>query len=200
MFDDGFNHVLHVPLIINKNDPELDEYKPYDLSDVFRITRKTEKELASIKNPETKIKHLQLALQKIERIINNSKLVFDKLNRERDILTPQDYWDALDQAENAKRGLEIKVEECQLEMSDQSAEVAVSIVPKITLEAPDPKTAPEPTPPDLMSIEDLAPYIKKSTSWIYKNYPSLGIPFAMIGNSPRFLKKDVDEWIEHNKK
>ena len=57
----------------------------------------------------------------------------------------------------------------------------------------------------LMTVEELAQYLKLSKPGIYSKVYSRQIPFVRLGdpakrNAPiRFLKRDIDAWIEERK-
>lgn len=48
---------------------------------------------------------------------------------------------------------------------------------------------------DVMTIDDLALYLKFSTITLYKKVQAREIPFARLGNQLRFTKIAIDRWL-----
>lgn len=48
----------------------------------------------------------------------------------------------------------------------------------------------------LMTVADLADYLSVTTSWVYEARRSKSLPHFKLGNHLRFLKSDVDRWLE----
>lgn len=48
---------------------------------------------------------------------------------------------------------------------------------------------------ELLTVNDLADYLKISTSKIYKMTSEKEIPHIKIGNTLRFDKKTIDKWL-----
>ncbi len=55
-------------------------------------------------------------------------------------------------------------------------------------------TLPHPVP-DVMTIDELAIYLKFSPITLYKKVQSREIPFARLGNQLRFTKSAIDRWL-----
>ena len=51
---------------------------------------------------------------------------------------------------------------------------------------------------DIMTIKDVADYLKINEKTIYKLAKEKKIPAFKIGGNWRFKKKAIDEWIERN--
>jgi excisionase family DNA binding protein len=47
---------------------------------------------------------------------------------------------------------------------------------------------------ELMSVEEVADYLKVKTSFIYDKVHKRQIPFRKVGKFPRFPKKHIDLW------
>ena len=47
---------------------------------------------------------------------------------------------------------------------------------------------------ELMTVEEVARYLKTKTSWVYEKIHTREIPFKKIGRFPRFRKRDIDLW------
>jgi hypothetical protein len=65
-----------------------------------------------------------------------------------------------------------------------------------SISVPTPIKADTSSLPVLMNKKQLAKYIGFSTSWVDHNYATCGLKYSLIGRLPRFLKKNVDEFIE----
>ena len=48
---------------------------------------------------------------------------------------------------------------------------------------------------ELMTVDELADYLKVKTSWVYEKVHIREIPFHKAGKFPRFRKKHVDLWL-----
>ncbi len=52
------------------------------------------------------------------------------------------------------------------------------------------------TKPDvLMSVADVAEYLKVTKSWVYEKVHTRQIPFRKAGKFPRFKKNHIDQWM-----
>ena len=54
-------------------------------------------------------------------------------------------------------------------------------------------------PGDVLTIEELAIYLKISKSSLYKIVREGKIPAQKVGRHWRFLKKAIDRWLEENR-
>lgn len=59
----------------------------------------------------------------------------------------------------------------------------------------DPPSSPTASADDVMTIDDLALYLKFSTITLYKKVQAREIPFARLGNQLRFTKTTIDRWL-----
>ena len=50
---------------------------------------------------------------------------------------------------------------------------------------------------ELMTVNELANYLKVKTSWVYEKIHTREIPFKKIGKFPRFRKRDIDIWLDN---
>lgn len=48
----------------------------------------------------------------------------------------------------------------------------------------------------LMSLADVADYLKKPKGWVYENWMRLGIPFRKVGNQLRCRPRDLENWLD----
>lgn len=52
--------------------------------------------------------------------------------------------------------------------------------------------------PDVMTIEELASYLKLAVQTLYKKVQAHEIPFTKVGNLLRFTKVSIDQWLARN--
>lgn len=52
--------------------------------------------------------------------------------------------------------------------------------------------------PDVMTIEELAAYLKLAVATLYKKVQAHEIPFTKVGNLLRFTKVSIDQWLARN--
>jgi len=57
---------------------------------------------------------------------------------------------------------------------------------------------PDSSPNEIMSLSELAEYLKVSKSTLYKLVQQGDLPGQKIGKQWRFHKKAVDEWLKKN--
>jgi excisionase family DNA binding protein len=179
---------------------DLSGYIPYDLAKIPSIAHQTMKACSKIKTTEKKLRHLALACEKIEQIINNSLSVFHLLQREERIDDPQPFWDQYEQAQNFKKRLEIRIRDYEFR---EPKKITAEIIEKQNNIA---QAAIQETPPrakfadDNMNIYQAADYLKISRSSIYHLSREGKIPRIKIGSRLVFQKTDLDKWLESKKK
>lgn len=83
--------------------------------------------------------------------------------------------------------MKIEIDNQQL-VADIAREVIKEIKP-LLLSFHDPKCN------ELMSVSEVAKYLKVTQSWVYERTHTRQIPFRKAGKFPRFLKKDIDLWM-----
>jgi len=64
--------------------------------------------------------------------------------------------------------------------------------PIVTRSRPDPT----PTPPDVMTIDDLAAYLQLSKSSLYKLAQEGKVPGQKVGKHWRFRRDTIDRWLD----
>jgi excisionase family DNA binding protein len=52
--------------------------------------------------------------------------------------------------------------------------------------------------PDVMTIEELALYLKLAVATLYRKVQDREIPFTKVGNLLRFTKVSIDRWLARN--
>ena len=52
----------------------------------------------------------------------------------------------------------------------------------------------------ILDVDGLASYLKVTKSWVYERTDLNEIPYYKVGKFPRFRKKDIDKWLEENKR
>jgi excisionase family DNA binding protein len=71
--------------------------------------------------------------------------------------------------------------------------------PRTKTRRADASPAPPPTSvPEVMTIEELAPYLKLAVATLYKKAQAHEIPFTKVGNLLRFTKVSIDRWLARN--
>ena len=55
------------------------------------------------------------------------------------------------------------------------------------------------TADELMTVEELATWLRKPRSWIYNRIVDLGIPHYKIGNHIRFRLSEVQAWLDQQR-
>lgn len=58
--------------------------------------------------------------------------------------------------------------------------------------------APPASTPDVMTIQELAVYLKLAVETLYKKVQAHEIPFTKVGNLLRFTKSSIDQWLARN--
>lgn len=58
---------------------------------------------------------------------------------------------------------------------------------------------PEPAPPEVMTIDDLAAYLQVSKSSLYKLAQDGRVPGQKVGKHWRFHKEVIDRWLSERK-
>ena len=48
----------------------------------------------------------------------------------------------------------------------------------------------------LMTVEELAKYLKVKKHWIYQHVYTGDLPYVKVGAKLRFLKREIDRWIK----
>ncbi len=84
----------------------------------------------------------------------------------------------------------------KLEINDSAlvAEIVKKVVEQI---APLIKHNPKNSGNELMTVEEVANYLKVKTSFIYDKVHKREIPFHKCGKFPRFRKKFIDIWLNN---
>ena len=50
---------------------------------------------------------------------------------------------------------------------------------------------------ELMTVDEVAKYLKVKESWVYEKIHTKKIPFQKAGRFPRFRKKHIDKWLDN---
>ena len=50
---------------------------------------------------------------------------------------------------------------------------------------------------ELMTVDEVANYLKVKPSWVYEKVHTKKIPFQKAGRFPRFRKKHIDKWLDN---
>ena len=92
-------------------DEGLRKYEPYDTNEIVPLFQEAMEFCKSIKNQKKLISRLALILNKMNLIINNAKAGFQYLQNMQSTVDPLDFDIAIEQAENLKKQLLIKMQE-----------------------------------------------------------------------------------------
>ena len=55
------------------------------------------------------------------------------------------------------------------------------------------------TADELLTVEELATWLRKPRSWVYNRLGDLGIPHYKIGNHIRFKLSEVERWLDEQR-
>jgi len=174
-------------------DTLLDNYKPYDLSEIEKIYKKAIDTCKDIENREIILKHFNLVLEEIDLIIKNSKAAHDFLIKEQSHDgNIYDFWNEVDQAENIRTQLELKIKKIQLgEIINSDINENESIKNLKTVETSVSKPSPY---KQIMNVEEVADYLGISPSTIYQMTCKKKIPCQKTGGLNKYDKDEIDEW------
>jgi len=189
--------------IMNKKFREdFQDFEPHDLSKIRGIVDKAKKESIKQKKPDTKIKYLSNALDKVRNIIDNYNNVYEILLQEGRIPDPEDNrerQDELNKANNLLRQLESLLNDLQLEKDDGAYTPPEPNIKEINTV----KTSIQETKisNDYMTVEEVAQYINYSESHIYHNKDEIKIPYHRKSERGQlnFIKQEIDEWMRNDK-
>lgn len=48
----------------------------------------------------------------------------------------------------------------------------------------------------MLTVDDVADYLVKPSSWVYSNWKREGIPFRKVGQALRVRPADLENWID----
>jgi hypothetical protein len=134
-------------------------------SEIDPIARRAERASNKLKTPDAKIRHLALAIEKINLIIDNSLLVNQRVEQEGEFYDPADFWNQVDQAKSIRNRLGMQIKELELTKAEESDNPEVPIESATTIvntPIPELKESNE-----VMDIEGIVKYLKSSKSTIY---------------------------------
>jgi len=55
------------------------------------------------------------------------------------------------------------------------------------------------TAEELLTVAELASWLRKPRSWIYNRLTDLGIPHVRLGNHIRFKRSEVEAWLDQQR-
>lgn len=70
--------------------------------------------------------------------------------------------------------------------------------PRQSKAKPEYQILPPGLPPEVMTVEEAAAYLRLATATLYQKVSERAIPFTKIRNVLRFRKSDLDEWLQQN--
>ena len=50
---------------------------------------------------------------------------------------------------------------------------------------------------EMLTVDELADYLKVKASWVYGKIHTRQIPFRKVGKFPRFRRKHIDLWLQN---
>jgi hypothetical protein len=71
-----------------------------------------------------------VAIKKIDRIINNSISLNQKMEQDGEFYDPVEFWNQVDQVKNAKKGLELEIQELRLAEKELESKSSPNLQPK----------------------------------------------------------------------
>jgi excisionase family DNA binding protein len=172
-------------------------YEPYDLTEIEKIIQKAKNQTKKATNKQ-KLGTFQIVHQEIVLIIENRKSVHKLLEKESSIDDLDYYYDELYRANNLKMQFEIEINKLQLETAKQT-ETTVELKsrnPEGNVSSKvNSSIAGTDTSDKIMTVKEVAKYLKVSTSTIYHKVLKNEIPSAQIGKKRVFPKSKIDDWI-----
>jgi excisionase family DNA binding protein len=48
----------------------------------------------------------------------------------------------------------------------------------------------------MLTLAEVARYLRKPNGWVYANWQSAGLPFKRIGNQLRMREAELEDWID----
>jgi len=180
--------------------PPLPQIPP--LPDIQALLSRVKRQVDKAKTLEVKTGYLDIGIEELKQIKVDGWRQYDTITEQHALNDPQPFWDYDSDLDKAVNELGILRQSLLLADTDRTASVKapaptpstalVSAVPAAVIPAPpDPKVS----SPDVMDVDELAAYLKVSSSLIYKTYKSEGIPYFLLGTLLRFQKEEVDIWI-----
>jgi excisionase family DNA binding protein len=179
-------------------------YEPHDLSEIKKIIQKVKGQTAK-QGVDQKLNAFDIALRKIDLIIKNNEMMFPLLNNAGVINDPDDYFMAVDAANNLKEQFKIEIAELKL-VSPSTASPCTEPGMEDKSGKPSVKTSSQTDSPiseandtNHLSVKEVAEYLRCSPSKIYHMMPKGEIPYHLMGQTPRFIRSEIDEWVKSSK-
>jgi excisionase family DNA binding protein len=164
------------------------------LADINHIVRRAQKQVDGAKTIPTKAKHLGLALGDLEILKEEYKANHTISDFP---IGSEEYFAAIDFIDAADIAIaRMRQDIARLELEAENADS-----PEPTEDAVESPTEAEAQQfPEQMDAEEVARYLHRSKDVIYRYAREGRIPTIWIDTHPLFSKKDIDEWLSHNKK
>jgi len=179
---------------LNRFKDQLKGYEPYELSEIRVIYNKAINNHKKIKDQDAIAKYFILGLEKIDSILKNAKDVYHFLNQKQELdFDSIDFWNEVEQSENLRNQFELMMRELKL---SEIEDFDISLEPEIKESSSFVKTSifEQKTYPEIMNVEEVAEYLRKSPSTIYHMTRKKEIPCQKIGGDNRYDKAEIDEW------
>lgn len=163
---------------------------------VSRIARRAEKTASRVSTTEAKSRHLGLAVAQIGLIIREVSSRYYELDAAGNIDDPEFVWSYITKAEQIRDALTLKVERFSLPAdttkSLPSRTRIAGISPIDPTSSEDRRTT---LALDCMNVEEVASFLRVSTSTIYHKAASGDIPVNRIGTRLVFHKTEIEAWL-----
>jgi excisionase family DNA binding protein len=174
-------------------------YEPHDLSEIKKIIQKVKEQTAK-QGVDQKLNAFDIALGKIDLIIKNNEMMFPLLNNAGVINDPDDYFMAVDAANNLKEQFKIEIAELKLaRLSTEPGMEDKSGKPSVKTSSQTDSPISEANDTNHLSVKEVAEYLRCSPSKIYHMMPKGEIPYHLMGQTPRFIRSEIDEWVKSSK-
>lgn len=88
-----------------------------------------------------------------------------------------------------------KIKRMKIFLEENETENAASLIAELIYQEVE-KLIHQDNDNQLMTVEDLAEYLRVKKSWVYQKVHARELPFIKVGNKLRFSKVEIKEWLE----
>jgi len=166
------------------------------LPSVSRIARKAEKAVSRVSIAEAKARHLGHAVAQIGLIIREVSSRYYELGAAGNIDDPEFVWSYIAKAEQIRDALTLKVERFSLSSDTTTSLPSRTGIAGIgPIDPPSSEDRGTSLARDCMNVEEVASFLRVSTSTIYHKAASGDIPVNRIGTRLVFHKSEIEAWL-----
>jgi len=167
------------------------------LPSILRLAHKAESLASRVSTTEAKARHLCLAVKEIDLIILEVTATFHELEKARDVDDPEVFWDYIGQARLTRDSLALQIESLMLVTDHNTATPSPNVTAGTSLiPAIPPISQQSAIPLDCMNVEEVAAYLRVSTSTVYHRSASGRIPVSRIGSRLIFRREEIAAWLK----